>query len=261
MTETATISSLTTLFKFPFHNKELRSRFVVGMVLHFANVVIPILPSIFISGYMLRVMRQAIRGEALNLPAWDDWGGLFMDGLRRMVVSLVYTLPGILILTGGMVLYIGSLVSLPFLIDPAGGSSEVATGSLMWVLVSLAIFFFSMLIGPVFFLLGAIPLPMATAHFVEKDQVSAAFRVREWWPLLKANRWGYFIAWVVMVGLGAMLGFMIMAAYYSFVLCCLIPFVSAFVAFYLSLVGAALFGVTYRESVEIHSAGAVLEAS
>ena len=42
-----------------------------------------------------------------------------------------------------------------------------------------------------------------------------------------------------------------MIAYCTVVLCCLIPFVLAPIGFYLSLVSAALFGQTYRESVSM----------
>lgn len=259
MSEVTTITSLKALFRFPFQSQDWRTRFIVGTLLNFAGFVIPIVPSILVGGYILRVMRRAIQGEKLSLPAWEDWGRLGVDGLRMMVVSLVFFLPGMVVFFGGMALYFGSSFSLSLLMSTANESSELALGVPLMLLASMAIMFLSMLIGSVLFLLGAIPLPMATAHFVDRDKVVAAFRVREWWPLLRSNKLGYFIAWVVMTGLMGVLSFVIMIAYYSVVLCFLIPFLGAPIGFYLALVGAALFGETYRESIAIQSAGVPLE--
>jgi len=49
----------------------------------------------------------------------------------------------------------------------------------------------------------------------------------------------------------AILYTVLMIAYYTVVLCCFIPFLAAPIGFYLSLIGAALFGQTYRESAGI----------
>jgi hypothetical protein len=76
-----------------------------------------------------------------------------------------------------------------------------------------------------------------------------AFAVRQWWRILKADRLGYFIAWVIVAGLMGVLYLGVMLGYYTLVLCFLIPFVVAPVGLYVALVGAALFGGTYRENV------------
>jgi hypothetical protein len=84
--------------------------------------------------------------------------------------------------------------------------------------------------------------------------VAAAFRVREWWPLLRANKLGYLIAWVVVAGLMALSYAALIMVYYTLVLCCFIPLLMAPAGFYVSLVSAALFGQTYRESVAMLAA-------
>ncbi|RPJ40769.1 MAG: DUF4013 domain-containing protein, partial [Chloroflexi bacterium] len=81
--------------------------------------------------------------------------------------------------------------------------------------------------------LGVIPLPAALAHFVAKDHVGAAFRFREWWPLLWRNKMGYFIAWVLCGGLMGILYYGIMMLYATMVLCLFIPVLSAPLLFYL----------------------------
>ena len=74
MSEALSTLSLKRLVKFPFQDANWASRFLVGTLLTLANYIIPILPGIFVSGYVLRIMRQTVAGEEPALPAWDDWG-------------------------------------------------------------------------------------------------------------------------------------------------------------------------------------------
>ena len=251
MSEAATIASLKVIFRFPFQGPNWRSRFIVGIALIFAGFLVPIVPGIFVYGYLLRVMGRALKGESVDLPAWEDWGRLAIDGLRGMVINLVYLLPAMIVFFGGMALYFTSSVFFPLLMGTAEEAGEVALGAPFLLLASMAIMFLSMFIGSVLFVAGAIPLPVATAHFVVQDKLSAAFDMREWWPLLQVNKLGYFIAWVVGTGLMGIWYFVSMIPYYTLVLCCLIPFLAAPIGFYVSLVSAVLFGQTYRESAAI----------
>ena len=256
MTEAIATTPLRMIFRFPFRGPNWFGQFAIGSALIFASTFIPIVPTLFVYGYVLRVMRQAIDGQDLVLPAWDNWGKLGMDGLRAMLVSLAYLLPGILALGGGITLYFVSVIAFSAAAEAAEQVGE--TPGLMASLgfmAGLVIFFFSLAAGPILLLLGAIPLPVATAHFAARDKAEAAFRLREWWPFLRVNKLGYFIDWVIFAGLVYILSFALTVAYYSIVLCCLIPVLIAPIGFYMSLVSAALFGQTYRES------GALLSAS
>jgi hypothetical protein len=244
--------AITTFFKFPFQGPNWQSRFLIGAGLVFAGFLVPIAPLVFVNGYILRVMRQAIEGEELVLLEWEDWGRLAIDGLRVMLVDLVYLLPGIVVFVGGMILYWISFTLL-MVVTEGGGDAELWAPLLS--MVSIGIMFLSMLIGSVLSLLGGVPLPMATAHFAAQDKVAAAFRVREWGAVLWDNRLGYFIAWVIVAGLMAIWYFAVMMAYYTVVLCCLIPFLGGPLGFYLSLVGAVLFGHAYREGAAALSPG------
>jgi hypothetical protein len=246
MGEVTTMTSLREIFAFPFRGPEWRNRFIIGSVILIASFLIPILPLIFVYGYAVAVMRRAIEEEALTLPRWDDWGELAGDGLKAMIVGFVYLLPGLLVTFGGFALYFGVTVATPFALEASDGG--------VWALLffgSFIIMFLTMFLGTVLTVGGAIPLPMATAQFVAEDDLSAAFRLRRWWELVRANPLGTFIAWVVVVGLMGMLYLALMLVYYTLVLCCAIPFLSGPIGFYLLLVGAALFGRTYRESREM----------
>ncbi len=250
MPDIAATPALKSLLMFPFQGPDWRNRFLIGSGLILAGFFVPLLPTIFVSGYTVVIMRRAIQGQDLELPAWSDWGRLGVDGLRLTVVSLAYTLPGILIMSGGFLLYMIASFTFPLLMSSAGshGNDGTVMLAVLAMFGSLAVLLLSMFLGFILILLALIPLPAAMAHFVAQDKVAAGFRVREWWPLLKANRSGYFAAWVVIFGLITILNFVVALAYYSIVLCCLIPILAAPLGFYVSAIALALFGQTYRES-------------
>lgn len=251
MSEVTTLRGLKRFFAFPFEGPDWQKRFIIGAALIVVSFVIPVIPLIFVCGYVLQVMRRAIEGQALALPEWEDWGKLGVDGLRYGVVGLVFMLPGILVYSGGMGIYMVASMLLPVsmqMMDHGRGSFAVIP--LLFV-VSMLILFISIFLGMILMFLGAIPLPAALAHFVAKDQVGAAFRFREWWPLLWRNKMGYFIAWVLCGGLVGISYYGILLLYSTMVLCVLIPVLAAPLLFYLPLVCAAVFGETYRESESI----------
>jgi hypothetical protein len=201
-------------------------------------------------------MRQAIKGQDLTLPAWNDWNRLLLDGLRGTAVSLVYLLPGLLIFLGGMGIYFATSFALPLMIGAAEQSGEeaMALPIMLMFFFGFGVLMLSMFLGMLLMFLGALPLPMATAHMIAHEKLGAAFRLREWWNLLRANWLGYGISLVIVAGLAMVLYTAITLLYYSVVLCCLVPFVTAPIGFYLSLVSAATFGQTYRESVTLFEA-------
>lgn len=248
MSDTMSVLSLKKLFRFPFQAPNWQSRFLVGSALILANYIIPIVPGIFVAGYALRVMRQTLAGQEPELPAWDDWGELTKDGLRAMLVGLIYFLPALLVFAVGTAVYFYGNLYLPLATSASGDPDEMLVALPAIVLGSMAILFISMLAGTLLSLLGAIAMPAATAHFVAQEEVRAAFRVRQWWRILRTDKLGYFISWVIIAGLLAVLYSGAMLAYYTIILCCLIPILTAPITLYVLLVGSALFGETYRES-------------
>lgn len=249
MSQSMTISALKPYFAFPFQDSGWKKRFLVGSLLVFASTFIPIIPLVFVFGYIVQVMRQAIEGENLALPGWDDLGKLGADGLKCSVVSLAFLLPGSIVLFGGMALYMLASFGVPLLMELGYGGAFSEGPFFLLFMSGMFILFISMVLGTLLYYAGVVPLPVAMAHFVAKDQLGAAFRIREWWKLLWRNKLSYFITWIIVGGLMAALYLIMMLLYSTMVLCLFIPLLSAPVIFYLMLVWAALFGQTYRESV------------
>jgi hypothetical protein len=253
MPQEDTSFDLRSILRFPLEGEEWSNRLVTGSLLNLAAYFIPIIPLVFVFGYLVLLMRRAIEGQKLCLPQWNDWSKLFVDGLRALLVALVYLLPGILVLFGGWALYFVASIIFPLMAGFAGQDNGVALalGVTFGVFGSMAILMLSMFLGMFLILLAFIPLPVALAHFVAKDEVAAAFHVRDWWPILKQNAIGYFGAWVVVLGLATIVGIVVNLVYLTIVLCCLLPLLAAPLSFYGSLVSAAIFGQAYRDGAAL----------
>ncbi len=244
------LSDLKFLFRFPFQGPDWVNRFIIGCALYFAGWVIPIVPVLFVFGYAVEVMRRVIQGEEPGLPLWQDWGRLFVSGLRAFAVALVYLLPGTLIWLGGFAIYmVGSFGLIPF------AERQQPDVFFMAFIVLMAICLLSFFVGSLLLFLGVIPLPAAMAHFVAEDRLGAAFQVRRWWTVLKERRWEYAIAWLLLFGIISVVYLAQLLLYYSVCLCWLIPISSAPVGFYATLVSAALFGLVWRDYIRSMESG------
>jgi hypothetical protein len=107
-----------------------------------------------------------------------------------------------------------------------------------------------MLLGMVLMLLTVIFIPPALGNLIAKDEFGAAFRIRDWWPVLKANLPGYVIA--VMLSLGAfyLLYFLVFLFYATIVLCFILPLLLAFIGFLCGMLALGLFAIAYRDGLK-----------
>jgi len=247
MTESLSTQSLRSAFVFPFQSKDWLSRFVIGVVLLFAGMIIPVIPVVFVYGYMIEVMRQSIQSEALVLPEWTNWGRLFKDGLRSLAVILVFLGPAIVIFLLGILIYFTTVVGSIALTPDPSSNSALEGYAVLLMMGGMGVFFLSMFVSWFLLFAGAVPLPAAIAHFTARDKLSAAFHVREWTAIIRADKLGYFIAWVAALGLMSLiyLGFMLM--YFTFIFCFVAYFIAIPVGFYMMLVSTVIFGQFYRE--------------
>lgn len=59
--------------------------FLIGGLLSFVPIV-----NVFAFGYLYRLSRAVRKSGQPALPTWNDWSGLFLDGLRFAVIWLVF---------------------------------------------------------------------------------------------------------------------------------------------------------------------------
>lgn len=63
---------------------------IAGLILF-----VPILGTIIVLGYSIRLMQRIYRGEA-GLPEWDDWGGDLSRGFLVFIGTLIYSIPALI---------------------------------------------------------------------------------------------------------------------------------------------------------------------
>lgn len=245
MADAFTSDRLQDLAKFPFSDPQWKNKFLIGSLLMLAGFVIPWIPTVFVYGYCAQIMRRIIveKGDPA-LPVWDDWGKLFQEGLNLMGVSLIYSLPGLVLFCGGYGLFLVTAIGAGAMSEaaPRDDSSLAAIIALIGSLGGFGVFGLGMLL----LLVGFVIQPVAAGHVIATGEFAAAFRVREWWAILRANPSGYLMAYVIILGLWMALTFALQILYFTVVLCCLVPFVLSFIMMYVLIIGSVLFGQAYQ---------------
>jgi hypothetical protein len=89
--------------------------------------------------------------------------------------------------------------------------------------------------------------PAAQQHVLVTERLSAVYRVREWWPIFRANLAGYLITYLLILALSMVFSLVSQFLYLTIILCFLIPFIWGFVFTYILLVGGVLYAMDYRD--------------
>jgi hypothetical protein len=172
-------------------------------------------------GWGIDITRRVIRKDPTPLPAFDNFGGFLVDGLKVAVITFVYLLPIIIVQACNQ----GITIGLPEMIND---SSTVGTITM----VTLACFGCLTLLYAIF--MGFL-LPAALGNFAATDQMGAAFKFGKVFGLVRAAPVPYLL---VLLG-AAVSGFIAMLG----VIACAIGVL--FTAVYAQAINAHLQGQAY----------------
>jgi len=228
---------------YPFRDLKWRNKLLVGSAVLLAGFIVPVVPGLFVMGYFARLLRRAITDGEWHLPEWDEWGQMLGDGLKLFGVSLVYSLPAIVLMVVAFGLWF--VPSFMPLFAPVTDESQIGT----WVAGLFAasmLGFVLMSLATLLVLVALLFQPPAIAHMVAKGPFGAAFRVREWWRIVRANWAGFALAYVIVMGLAMVVYLATTVLYMTLVLCFLMPFVAAPLELYLLMIAGAVLGEAYR---------------
>jgi hypothetical protein len=152
-------------------------------------LIATILLGLPLMGYSLKVLR----GEK-PAPEVEDWGTLFIDGIKYLIISLIYAIPAFIVLffvVGVSVL--GSMSS-----DPA--TAIAAIGGMM---IGLLVFFVVMLIIGIFELIGIV-------RFARTGNMGEAFNFSAILATIGKIGWvPYIIALIVLGVVGVIFGIIV----------------------------------------------------
>jgi hypothetical protein len=162
--------------------------------------LIPVVGSVALYGYFLRIAESAATREPTELPDWgsEDVGELLMRGLKGYLVVLVYSLP--LIIIYFTLMCCAQLLPLAF----AGGDEQSGlVGILMLAIAGVTLIV--MLIGAV---VTGLVVNVGLARLVEHGSVGAALKIGDAIATLRTDvrPWFMLLLTQVLAGMVATLG-------------------------------------------------------
>ena len=156
-------------------------------------VIATILLCLPLLGYSLRVLR----GEK-PAPEVTDWGTLFVDGIKYVIVSLIWAIPAIIIFVVTLGAGVLALLNDPAVMNSAGNVSlSVNPATVMGIIggmfVGLVIFLIVAIITWIFATIGII-------RFARTGSMGEAFNFGEILATIKKIGWvSYIIALVILI--------------------------------------------------------------
>jgi hypothetical protein len=174
-----------------------------GLLIIFSWLIIP---GILLYGYFVRVLRSAAMDEEMP-PAFDDWAGMLVDGLKLIVINIAYFI-------------VPYAVFLAAFFATSGSGSGSVVGTIVVFVAGIAS------------LVAAYTLPVAMTNFALHDSMGAAFEFRTVFSAAFTGR--YLVAVILTIVVGGILSFI--ATILSVIL------VGLFLLFYVQVFGFYLQG-------------------
>jgi hypothetical protein len=130
-----------------------------------------------LGGYAVEIIRRVLRGELDGLPEWDNWGDLLVDGLKVIVIGIVYALPLII-----LSLCLGV---------PIGAFSEDSPAASSWLSACLSCF------ALLYAIAISLVYPAAVAFFAAEGEMGAAFRFGDVFAFVRDNIATYLVTFLM----------------------------------------------------------------
>jgi len=218
-----TVEALTS----PMLDEHWLKKVVVGGLLLFIPIV-----SLTVYGYILRTTRMAALGED-KLPEWNGWWGLFVGGLKLLVLTLLYlVIPALLLLA--------MLLAVLFATDCTSSEGYVGEGYL-WLVVPLVVYILLALVASFFLSMAIVRLAVSKSLRESLKVGGVCMRIKVVFnDFLK----GFVLALLTAVAL-YVLPNLFAIGNVSIELAVVLSLVSVFLLFYFSLAFAILFGRLY----------------
>ncbi len=174
----------------------------------------------FATGYLYRRFFDAFhRKDTDRLPEWEDWKGMFLNGLVVFLIAVGYL----------------ALPEFSYAV-----AKSVLKGGVLAKLVAMAFFAVTALL----FVAAFFFIPMGIAQYSRHEKISSAFYIREIWDRIMNVGDDYFK--ITLLSIIAIILFAVIRGILPY----LGPLIAAAAGFYISLVLAALFGEVCRKAYE-----------
>ena len=166
-------------FSFPFEDEQ----WVSSILICGALLLVPIIGWLAIAGYTLETARNVAMNSPRPLPKWESFGEKLSLGFNWFLISLVYSLPTVLL--AGLS---SCIILLPAI---SGDETAIAAG--------LGLFFCVLGLAIVLSLLTAPFLLAATVRYLQTGSLGAAFQVGEVVSMVRADLGGWVVLWLLSI--------------------------------------------------------------
>ena len=154
-------------FTYVFEDDEWITKVLVGALFVLASSVLIGIP--FLIGYMIAIMRNVMRGAEKPLPAWDELGEKFKDGLIFILIIIVWLIP------------IWILACLQGILTAAIADSSGAADTVGILMTCVSCLYV------VWGLVVALMAPALFVRFAERPEFKTGFEFAELWEFTKEN--------------------------------------------------------------------------
>ena len=230
-----------TLF-FPVRDAEARKQFLIACLVVLAGFIIPLIPSILLIGYSVRIMRQIIdERKSPSMPEWQgsNWFEMLMDGLRVFGIQIVLTLPLLIIMGCGFLFMIGGSIGFPAFMNEH--NSSLASVSLIFLFIGIGL---TTLFAALSFPYGII-ISAAIPHAVANNSFAAGFNFKEWLPIFRKGLGNFILAYIFLMIISFVFIFVIQFALITLILMCIVPFLMIPYSAYVAIVTNTIYSQAY----------------
>ncbi len=188
---------------FPFSNPA--RFFTLGIILVLSLLILPI---ILARGYLLRIIKNTSQNQR-EMPPFEDWTDMFIDGLKFFVVNLAYSIPGAIFIYGALMISLFTSLSKRISDGHISNQSMMYSGSTHSInylqMIDSNILLLLVGIGLVLLIIGYLVQMIALPHMVYKNKFGAAFDIKAIYKEIRVLGWknylicGIFFVFVLFV--------------------------------------------------------------
>jgi len=139
----------------------------------------------FLMGYSFRIIKSSLADE-VELPEFNAWFNMFIDGVKVIMVFIAYAIPSILIMLVFVALSFTSTLGI-IESNPSTFVADIILGSGIWGLIAIL---YMIIIYPL--------IVIAITNMAHKgSKLGAAFRLREILKKISNIGWGKLVVWYI----------------------------------------------------------------
>ena len=227
---------------FPVRDAEARKQFLIACLVTLAGFIIPLVPTLILMGYGVRIMRQVIdERKKPSMPEWQgsDWSAMLTDGLYVLGLQVILMAPLLLIMGCGMVfIFSGSLGFTAFANE---NNNSIPTLGLILFFIGIGLtMLFSLLSFPYGIIISA-----AIPHSIANKSFAAGFNFKEWFPIFRKGLANFILGYVFIMIMSFVFVFVIQFAMITLILMCIIPFLMIPYTTYITLITNTIYSQAY----------------